>query len=785
MGDVSLRVSVLPRRFVLSDRAVLLILSALVLIFLAPAATLRGVYFYGDANDYFARLAYSAERLRAGQVALWNPYLSLGGTHAGDPAALAWYAPALLLFVLLPDLIAYNYTVILHLVIAAAGMYAVARAWQQTRAAACLAALIYAFNGFAVAHLEHLNIVIGLAWLPVIVFFLEKFLSTHRVKYLVLGSLALGMQILGGHTQIVLYSGIVWGSLALLRLVQDWRQGKRVQMLGGVLGCVLTTAGGLGIAAIFLAPFVELLGFTVRAGGVTYEYATSFSLEPARLIAFLYPYWFGGNPGSVERGPGSLIEMSAYIGIFALALMPFALARREGRVYLLGGLAVIALLLALGKFTPMYSLLYHLPLFGSVRVPARLLLIVVFALALLAGFGLDQLRTSRRGSIQTFVLAALSLFCLLTLTFALIAKLGIPLPNSVAQALTNPGLFTGLLIGVASVVLMVVWMRGILSERVRVGLTLSLIFLDLLSFGWNFRYNFVVPPDVYQKPSQTAAELMGDPNALVYYWARDETKQATYLQQGRLDEYVSISRGGLRQSLPMRFHVRAMQGYGSEPPNYGDIVNAIDASGAPDDRALGVMGQFGANRLLSQSELTQNNVAGANVALLVQSGGVKLYENRRAQPRALFVANAQSVPDAPAALAALPERLSDEGQVVVEGPPAASTDPITADVQFLRDDPEAVSLAVQANGEGYLVLNDTFYPGWRAQVDGEPATLYRANALVRAVRVGAGDHTVELIYDPLSVKLGALISASTLLVLAVALAWDIKNARNKHRSALV
>lgn len=777
---------------------------------------LQGVYFYGDANDYFARLAYSAERLQAGQVALWNPYLSLGGTHAGDPAALTWYAPALFLFVLLPDAIAYNYTVILHLIIAAVGMYALARAWQQTRAAACLAALIYAFNGFAVAHLEHLNIVIGLAWLPVIIFFIDQFLtsppdgasrpnpeltstivlrdapspapllqgegswSTRRVRYIVFSSLALGLQILGGHTQIVLYGGIVWGSLVLLRLVQDWRQGKRAQWLGGVLGCILMTVGGLGIAAIFLAPFVELLGFTARAGGVTYEYATSFSLEPARLVAFLYPYWFGGNPGSIERGPGSLIEMSAYIGIFALALTPFALARREGRVYLLGGLAFVGLLLALGKFTPVYSLLYHLPLFGSVRVPARLLLIVVFALALLAGFGLDQLRTHKLGSIQNFVLAALSLFCVLTLAFALIARLGIPLPNSIAQALTNPALLTGLLIGGASAVLMFVWMRGMLSERVRVGLTLLLVFLDLLSFGWNFRYNFVAPSIVYAEPSPTAEELMRDPNALVYYWARDETKQATYLQQGRLDDYVSISRGGLRQSLPMRFHVRAMQGYGSESPNFADIVNAIDASRAPDDRALGMMGGFGANRLLTQSDVSTDALS-----LLAQSGGVKLYENRRAQPRALFVTNAQSVPDAAAALAALQEPLFDEEQVVVEGPPAASATPITADVQFLRNEPEAVSLTVQTNGEGYLILNDTFYPGWRAQVDGQPATIYRANALVRAVRVAAGSHTVEFIYDPLSVKLGALISASTLLVLALALAWDLKNVRNKYRSPLV
>lgn len=74
---------------------------------------------------------------------------------------------------------------------------------------------------------------------------------------------------------------------------------------------------------------------------------------------------------------------------------------------------------------------------------------------------------------------------------------------------------------------------------------------------------------------------------------------------------------------------------------------------------------------------------------------------------------------------------------------------------------------------GWVVLSDTFYPGWHASVDGTPVEIYRANYLFRAVQVPAGEHTVVFSYFPLRLKLG-LLSMGLCLLAAVTLAWCLK-----------
>ncbi|OQY80474.1 MAG: hypothetical protein B6D41_20925, partial [Chloroflexi bacterium UTCFX4] len=98
-------------------------------------------------------------------------------------------------------------------------------------------------------------------------------------------------------------------------------------------------------------------------------------------------------------------------------------------------------------------------------------------------------------------------------------------------------------------------------------------------------------------------------------------------------------------------------------------------------------------------------------------------------------------------------------------------------VQIENAKPEHVTARVETNRAGWLVLNDSYYPGWRATVDGQPARILRANALARAVAVPAGAHQVEFVYDPLSVKIGLIISGATWLLVCAIIFWDARAAR--------
>ena len=86
-----------------------------------------------------------------------------------------------------------------------------------------------------------------------------------------------------------------------------------------------------------------------------------------------------------------------------------------------------------------------------------------------------------------------------------------------------------------------------------------------------------------------------------------------------------------------------------------------------------------------------------------------------------------------------------------------------AAVDFVTDDPERVVLRVQAPARGFLVLTDQYFSGWQATVGGTPVQIVRANYAFRLVEIPAGPSTVEFRYVPQSVRLGAVVSALTLV----------------------
>jgi len=179
---------------------------------------------------------------------------------------------------------------------------------------------------------------------------------------------------------------------------------------------------------------------------------------------------------------------------------------------------------------------------------------------------------------------------------------------------------------------------------------------------------------------------------------------------------------------------------------------------------------------------------------LVHSGDVKIYENLDILPRAFVVHRARVLDDEAAVAAMKDPAFRPEKEVIL----ASNTQPLRRDcqipllgcsdklstagpgdpagalagdeVEILSYEPERVVISARLAEEGYLVLTDAYYPGWRALTDGLETPIYRADLLFRAVYVPAGQHRVEFTYDPLSFKLGAAISLTALLGLAAGIA---------------
>jgi len=166
---------------------------------------------------------------------------------------------------------------------------------------------------------------------------------------------------------------------------------------------------------------------------------------------------------------------------------------------------------------------------------------------------------------------------------------------------------------------------------------------------------------------------------------------------------------------------------------------------------------------------------------LVHSGDVKIYENGTVLPRAFVVSDVQLAANAAAAVALMQAEGFDPARTVVvigEGENSPSTSPSLIPV-IVDYSPEHIAIDVNASQPGYLVLTDAYYPGWVATVDGRPVEIERADIMFRAVKVSAGQHRVEMSYQPQSFSLGLLISIG--LVVIIGGVWLIMRRRNRSR----
>jgi uncharacterized membrane protein YfhO len=162
----------------------------------------------------------------------------------------------------------------------------------------------------------------------------------------------------------------------------------------------------------------------------------------------------------------------------------------------------------------------------------------------------------------------------------------------------------------------------------------------------------------------------------------------------------------------------------------------------------------------------------------VHSGDVKIYENRSVLPRAFIVHQAEVVSSDDEAIAVLKNPAFDPAQTLVAqaktfevpgGQPSANDR-----ANIIKYEPERVEIAATLDSPGWLVLTDTYYPGWQATIDGQPAEILPVNIMFRAVAVPEGEHTVVFEFKPRSLQVGLWISGLALLVLVVGLAITIK-----------
>ncbi len=335
------------------------------------------------------------QMLAQGELPLWNPYIFGGMPLLASIQPGALYPPTWLFAFFSPG-VAMNAMVITSYHLALIGSYLYARRIGIGRLGSLTTGIAFTFGGYMIAHLGHTNRVAAAAWLPWVLLAIEHLYLRASWRWVTFGALFVALQLFAGDPQMTLYTVLVGGAYGLFSLtVREARQ-PRWRFLAATVALALC---GTLLSLIQLLPEQELLEQTERAG-ISYEYFSSFSLPPQQTLSLIFPYFFGGAivqpPYTTSYwGLWNTTETCGYVGLLTLLLSLVAVLgqRRRALMWFWVGSAGVSLLLAFGSFLPfgLNHLLHKLPVYNLFRASGRHLLEFTFALAVLAGLGVNYL----------------------------------------------------------------------------------------------------------------------------------------------------------------------------------------------------------------------------------------------------------------------------------------------------------------------------------------------------------------------------------------------------------
>lgn len=743
--------------------------------------------------------------LRQGELPLWNPYAYLGTPFQANIQSALFY-PLNLVLLALPAAAAVNYSFISHVFLAGVFTYLFGLHMGLSRFQALVSSVTYMFSGPMVGHVFAGPVVTvqAMAWIPGLFLAVGWALRTPSARRVAVAGSGLGLAILTGYPQAIFMTMLAVSLYVLWLLIRSEGLAARAGLALAYVGIV---ALGVLLAAAQLLPTFEYMSLSVRNAGGGFGIAAYDSLPPHFLANLVTPDLFGNFVDDNYWGIvwGMWHEYQIYLGIVPLALAGLAIwfQRRNPLVLFFGLVSLLFLILALGKYTPVYRILFeHVPGFALFRGPTRHFLMVAFFMAMLAGFGAEAVLAGRRlRQLRIGMIVAMVCSLALLIVGNMWREQLVDLFASTAQRTYEAGVLKmpgfkatdyymqklPMIFGTAlrslylpTVVLALfsalLFIRDRLTGRLASVFLLALIVFDLWSFGAKFNYE---PFDVGGFERSEAVGFLRKDSTPFRVLVRQPEQVRGYAL--RSSSFLLLNNAGTVLGIPFV--------NGEDPgisERLAEFVEAVNGGQYDPGRWFGYIGlPFGnlESPLLALANLkyviTSEPLQSSHYSL-VFDGEEKVYEAKKTLPRAYMVPGARLVASKEEALSLLADPGVDfEREVIITTQkqlPALQPSPGSSlrsdSVDVVENGVNRLRLRTRSAGDGYLVLSEVYYPGWRAYVDGREAEVLVANHLFRSVSLESGEHEVEFVFDPPTLKIGLGVSLATLLIVALAVWLD-------------
>ena len=759
------------------DALALLAWTAALVLFFWDAVSLRRALFYFDITEInYPYRDFLAGELRAGRFSMWCPGINNGLPLYAESQAGYWHPLKFLLYPWLATWKAFNLDTIGSIWLTGLATYG----WLRRHvgpAGALTGAALFGLSGFVWAHLIHTSMINALISVPLVFWGLEASWEGGRLRGAALGAVALACQVFAGHLQDTILTGAAIGIHAIYRAATASGLRARCSALGfaGLLGAL-----GVAVAAIQWVPSLDLLERSPREGGLTWDQVTYGSWSPELLPTL----WLREAYGTLARDTDWLDgyypyhEMNAYMGLAGLALAVVGAGawrdRWVGSWVILAGLGGLFML---GRYTALFDYMNFVPVVGSSRIPVRYHLWLSLAVAALAGVGVDRL--SRPGAVR--LASALRVAGLVVVaSAAILAYDYLPAwteakPWSTAEHREHFGWLGRDLVVALARTAALSFGAWALARRASVenrpgrrawlagGIPL-LVIADLLgSHLWDVP---TIDPSYWTRPPRSALKILADPDHMRVFGVAERSAAEPGFASRAVDFFEV--RDTLAWSLPPVWGLPSALGHTPMYPRRMLVFH---------DHAHPPAARYNAEsvgHILAGRPLTANPSPGDRAGLAYILKTPRPQARARLMGRPVYVADEAG---AAKALDDLGEAIRD--RLIVEDPdrplPAAAEAKGSARIEV--DEPERVVVAVDAEAPAYLVLADTFDPGWSATVDGHAAPIRPAFAGFRAVFVPGGAHRVAFRYQPSGFAAGRSITLVGLAGVLACLAWSRRLAR--------
>lgn len=670
---------------------------------------------------------------------LWNPYEMAGKPLLANFQSGLFY-PLNLLLLIKPFYLSWTIFIMTQQVFGGIFLFAYLRNLKIDDRASLFGSTAFLFSGFSIAWLEWGNILHTALWLPLILLSIDKIFEHSKeilsIKYKIANIhiknkklliwflillFASASSFFAGHLQIFFYIFILSSAYILFRWFES---GKKVRILSSfaIYYLLFTIA-----TAVQWVPTFQFISLSARSLDQNYLNIEGWFIPWQHLVQFLAPDFFG-NPSTLNYwGVWNYAEFVGYIGVLGLFFAFCAFLSRKKEVLFFASATLVSLVLTLPTVISQLPFQLSIPFLSSAQ-PTRLVLVITFSLSVLSSLGFDYLISSKKIN-KRIVIGITALFFLLFLTLWAVALGKIDIKITAENLLISKRnlIFPSGIFALGTVLILgVIFVKEVMARYLLIALLLALSFYDVYRFGTKFT-PFTSPSYFYPETS------------VIKFLKNDQNLFRVAVSDSRI----------LAPNIATYYKIQSVEGY---DPLY--LLSYAELVAGSERESHSIKPPFGFNRIITPHNISSKIIDLLNVKYVLsltdldlpklkkvfQEGQTRVYKNENVLPRAFFV---DKIIPSGSSQNTISGMFSQNLENVAFAEGVKETNNLSRGKIHIKDYHEnRIEMTSENISDGFLVFTDSFYPTWKAKIDGINTKIYRTNHAFRGVFVPGGAHKI-------------------------------------------